>query len=399
HATTGKIFVNTINGISDIGSLIPGVYDITWLTADVDPDLASYYVAQREDAGVNTELILSQTVADNTKAALPNDHITAAAPSAITIEKGVYEGQIEFIISSDAGNEKVYIEVYLTDNSGTPIDPGTGEAVGDLGEVPMTTLTSSLLNLNKDNSHLISVTGLLQTSVVLSATQRTRFHILVEKVGTGGGNKTFDVYFGTDHQTYVRTPVAIELDDLRDVDVSGALANDILKKNVSGLWVGGALTVSDISGTTDDLTEGSTNLYYTDTRVSANTDVTTNTAHTIDTANPHDIQALQVDFNDRAGSPTKEVQTSVEDRMEWLGDWLAQEYYVNQTVRDGSWTMIANKTTTDQAAPQPIGEAEYAISNESWTTNSSNSVVASGHEIVFQQNGWFIEARVYLPTI
>lgn len=44
--------------------------------------------------------------------------------------------------------------------------------------------------------------------------------------------------------------------------------------------------------TTDDLAEGSTNLYYTDARVSANSDVAANTAHRGTTiGNPHNVQA------------------------------------------------------------------------------------------------------------
>ena len=45
---------------------------------------------------------------------------------------------------------------------------------------------------------------------------------------------------------------------------------------------------------TDDLSEGSTNLYYTDARVSANSDVSANTSHRSNTSNPHNVTKDQV---------------------------------------------------------------------------------------------------------
>lgn len=56
---------------------------------------------------------------------------------------------------------------------------------------------------------------------------------------------------------------------------------------------------ADLSGsTTDDLAEGTTNLYYTEARVSANTDVALNTTHRGLTNNPHVVTKTQVGLGD-----------------------------------------------------------------------------------------------------
>lgn len=64
-------------------------------------------------------------------------------------------------------------------------------------------------------------------------------------------------------------------------------------------WTGTAWAtleaVADLSGsTTDDLAEGTTRLYYTEVRVSANTDVASNTTHRGLTNNPHSVTKTQV---------------------------------------------------------------------------------------------------------
>ena len=61
---------------------------------------------------------------------------------------------------------------------------------------------------------------------------------------------------------------AASINDLTDVDTSGAALNNVLKYNGSA-WVVGTVSSTDLSGnTTTDLTEG-TNLYYTEARANA----------------------------------------------------------------------------------------------------------------------------------
>ena len=48
-------------------------------------------------------------------------------------------------------------------------------------------------------------------------------------------------------------------------------------------------------------------------------------------------------------------------RMNWQNLWTTGSYDANDVVRDGDWTMVANKTTTDRAAPQDVGPVLAAI--------------------------------------
>lgn len=61
--------------------------------------------------------------------------------------------------------------------------------------------------------------------------------------------------------------------------------------------------------------------------------------------------------------------------MLWKGNWQATEYRKNHVVLDGDWTMIANKTTTDRAAPQGIGPKYWASAlgdTPAWAQNSAS---------------------------
>ena len=50
----------------------------------------------------------------------------------------------------------------------------------------------------------------------------------------------------------------------------------------------------------------------------------------------------------------KDADDNFRALMYWSGVWQPGEYEANEVVRDGSWTMIANKTTTDRGPQQPL---------------------------------------------
>src|SRR4051812_42439168 len=68
-----------------------------------------------------------------------------------------------------------------------------------------------------------------------------------------------------------------------------------------------------------------------------------------------------------------------------------QSFQKNDITRDGEWTLVANKATSDRPAPQPSGDqidllpdwspsrnnnrASYTVANE-WTTNAAGWVSA-----------------------
>ena len=71
-----------------------------------------------------------------------------------------------------------------------------------------------------------------------------------------------------------------------------------------------------------------------------------------------------------AGEYTREISDAINGHINRHNDslmfWLSEPrpagetYNKNDTVKDGEWTMIANKDTTDRPAPQPIGLPRYA---------------------------------------
>jgi len=78
------------------------------------------------------------------------------------------------------------------------------EPVGDLGVRPIFTLATSLLvNIESNDRYQPDMRGLLTEDFPLLVGNRLRFHFLCQKIGAAGGTKTFTIYFGSDHDTYV----------------------------------------------------------------------------------------------------------------------------------------------------------------------------------------------------
>ena len=62
---------------------------------------------------------------------------------------------------------------------------------------------------------------------------------------------------------------------------------------------------------------------------------------------------------------------NIHRNMVWRGTWAAGEYKADDVTRDGAWTMVANKDTTERAAPQPIGSTDWLIPDEPvWNNNT-----------------------------
>ena len=61
----------------------------------------------------------------------------------------------------------------------------------------------------------------------------------------------------------------------------------------------------------------------------------------------------------------------------WKNTYTGGTYNKNEVVRDGEWTMVANKDTSDQPAPQPVGDSYYlyAEGNEVSTSVTAKQVV------------------------
>jgi len=103
-----------------------------------------------------------------------------------------------------------------------------------------------------------------------------------------------------------------------------------------------------------------------------------------------------------------EVQAALEeqflavlDRVVWKGKWFSTNYLKFEMVRDGDWTMIANKDTATRAAPQPVGSPLFTLPEPPpWEANpfeEETSVVSCIHEFTMLKSGWLKELKVWSP--
>ena len=234
----GRDMVADGEKLDNIESIIvaPGTFNQVWLTGEPDT-LPTFYKALANDTGTVATLILSQTVGDDQKLYLSNDHLGFIRTSPTTIYKGLYESVIEVIIDNNAAEQRVCMEIYLADASGVVIDSGIlTEPVGDLGVRPIACLKTSNLTLTPSITHFVQLYGNLTEDVIVDTNERIRSHIAVQKIGAGGGSIQFDLYFGSDHQSFIKVPVAILLADLKDVDILGSATGDILVRASDSFW-------------------------------------------------------------------------------------------------------------------------------------------------------------------
>ena len=89
------------------------------------------------------------------------------------------------------------------------------------------------------------------------------------------------------------------------------------------------------------------------------------------------------------------------DYAVWRGVWSDGEYKKNEMVYDKTWLMIANKDTSDPAAPQPIGDTYYVIDlvgSPTWVQSFANSdSLLVGQRYVFQTDAYLRSVRVWIP--
>jgi len=89
-------------------------------------------------------------------------------------------------------------------------------------------------------------------------------------------------------------------------------------------------------------------------------------------------------------------------RMRWKGIWSAGEYVLNDVVLDSGWTMIANQTTSERAAPQPIGSPWWASglgTAPAWTPGSvSSDQLWTGARYTMPAAGFIRGMRLWIPN-
>ncbi|RKY53867.1 MAG: hypothetical protein DRP93_05895, partial [Candidatus Neomarinimicrobiota bacterium] len=110
-----------------------------------------------------------------------------------------------------------------------------------------------------------------------------------------------------------------------------------------------------------------------------------------DTSHTH----LEVDITDLDKYTQAETDLLVNDKMEWRNEWQPIEYYKNDTVKDGTWTMVANKTTTERAGPQETGDPFYVYSGTLLDEQVSAKQILYGQRYIFNQGGYLKGYRIY----
>ena len=85
--------------------------------------------------------------------------------------------------------------------------------------------------------------------------------------------------------------------------------------------------------------------------------------------------------------------------LNWLNVWVDGTYAKNDFVRDGSYAMIANKTTTDRPSPQNSGLATYSLDKATVLSDKSNtSIVTVVHTYTLISSGYVKAIEVYAPS-
>lgn len=354
-AVNGILFVNTIRQVSEATDVIPVSFNYAFFSADIATGITGtnqYFIYPNNFRGVANELISTQGVNDNTRADLDDEWVTPPALANTTFGAGLYDAQIVTEISTSSANERMYIEIYAADTGGTVYDSGiSGQTTGFTYPVrPVTQLQSSLLNLNDDFTYDVFLSGNLLDDFTLPEGNRFRVTVSVEKVGTAGGNKTFTCFFGTDYNSFIRLPFNPRLNDLADVNADGAVQNDLLKYNSANqTWNASTLQWGEITGT-----------------LSAQTD----------------------------------LQTEIDTKVEWFNVWTGGTYQKNSMVRDGSYTMIANKETSDKPAPVATDEKQWKsgfVITPPWQQLSPTAEqVIVGQRYTWERDGFVYQARFWV---
>lgn len=94
---------------------------------------------------------------------------------------------------------------------------------------------------------------------------------------------------------------------------------------------------------------------------------------------------------------TATTNTELTNKVVWKGVWSGGTYQKNDMVLDGVWTMVANKETTDIAAPQKVGVTEdlYSPNNPSISGTTAKQVVF-GMQYSGDQPYWINSYRVFV---
>lgn len=87
-------------------------------------------------------------------------------------------------------------------------------------------------------------------------------------------------------------------------------------------------------------------------------------------------------------------------RVQWLNLWAPGTYEKNDMVRDGDWTMVANKQTTDKPAPVTEGDPAFELPDlPTWATVSQSGLRITGVQFTIADISVVDRIRVWTENI
>jgi len=108
------------------------------------------------------------------------------------------------------------------------------------------------------------------------------------------------------------------------------------------------------------------------------------------------LGSAYVSNGDGTGTWTPQVQAAVT----WANVYqTGVEYFKDTMVRDGSWTMIANKSTYDKPAPIEVGSAVPGFTvDPTFATLAYSGTLVSGMKYIFTKGGWIKKVSIKVPS-
>jgi hypothetical protein len=244
-AVDGRVFVNLLNPRKIDVSAVPLGLARFFITGDEETTTeGTFFLDKFEDPGTVDSDTATAVVPDDSTVASSQGFLGAIQPFPNNVKAGTYNGQQEVQIDQAGGEEALLWEVYLSDDQGVVIDSGIAtEPVGSLGVKTIIRLTNAFaLNMPVSTTQFVTMRGVLAQDFNIGANQRLRTEVLCTKIGTAGGNKTFTLYYGFDHLSYLDVPAPISSDDVTDLSDDGAgnvTAGLNNRLRPGGAWVDG----------------------------------------------------------------------------------------------------------------------------------------------------------------
>ncbi len=199
-----------LNPVISVSQTTAGLLQNVFFTADQTTTTeGTFYQVKINNKGTAATTPTPNTVQldDNQSGPFAVDFLGDVSTEESVIFAGVYTGFPILQVNIGQSNQRFKIEVYLCDGEGLPIAGiGTGD-VGTLGVNTILIADSGIIDLQQNNPTSVLCSGILDTSVNWAIGRRFRYRIIAEKVGTGGGIKTFTLFSGSDYNSFFQIPV------------------------------------------------------------------------------------------------------------------------------------------------------------------------------------------------